>query len=178
MLYELTTIPILSSFNRRSLVLHDLIDRAKALDPVTVWCAPGTKRYQNVRWIVRGVAKILCAPGSSTYITVALTAGSVSAMSCISILAESLRRITDQLAQYGDSLIPLGVFIQGDRFGNYELYLVNSNNHQQSWGVVSAALTALRSFLVSLNTINRDWKGGVQITVFDGANEVAQGTIA
>ncbi|KAA6406659.1 MAG: hypothetical protein FRX48_09591 [Lasallia pustulata] len=102
---------VAGTFNRRSLVLHDLIDRAKASDPVTVWCAPG-------------------------------------------------------------------VFTQGDRLGYYELYLVNSNNHQQSWGVVGAALAALRNFLVSLDTINPGGNGGVQFTVFDGANEVGQGTIA
>ena len=151
-LQELTSTTIYSSFDRRSAVPHDLVHR---MDPVTVWCAPGSR----------------------TYITVALIGGRVSARTAVSILAVALRRITNQLATHGDSLIPLGVFIQDNQDGRSELYLVNTNNHQQSWAVVGAALMALQGFLQSLNIIAEDFTGGVAFTVFDGVNEVGHGTI-
>lgn len=120
---------------------------------------------------------VLCAPGSRTYITVALTTGGVAAKSFTFMLAVAIRRITNQLAHHGDGLIPLGVFIQEDEKGHSELYLVNSNNHQQTWGVTGAALLALQSFLENLIAVAGDFVGGVTFTVFDGTNEVGQGSI-
>lgn len=149
-LQDLTSTTISSSFDHRSIVPHGLVHR---MEPFQVWCAPGSR----------------------TYITVALTAGEVSLGSTARILAVALRRINSQLAAHGDSLISSGVFIE--EIGQSELYLVNSNNHQQSWAVVGAALLALRNFLLSVDTIAGGFTGGVIFTVFDGTNEVGQGTI-
>lgn len=93
------------------------------------------------------------------------------------MLAAALRRIAYQLTHHGDGLIPLGVFIQGDRSGHAELYVANSNNHQQTWAVTGTALLALQNFLTHLNTFAGGFVGGVTFTVFDGTNEVSQGSI-
>lgn len=93
------------------------------------------------------------------------------------MLAAALSRIANQLAHHGDGLIPLGVFIQGDRSGHAELYVANSNNHQQTWAVTGTALLALQTFLTHLDTIAGGFVGGVTFTVFDGTNEVSQGSI-
>lgn len=154
LLQELTSITIFSSFDRHSLVPHNLIHRT---EPVKVWCHPG----------------------GSTYITVALIHGDVPAQAFKFMLNAAMNRVINHLALYGNGLIPSGVFIQPDQVGFFELYLANSNNHQQTWGVVGAALSALSNFMVDNDSFSTsNFKAGVTFTVFDGANEVGQGSVS
>lgn len=71
----------------------------------------------------------------------------------------------------GDGLIAGGVFMwQG--YGGHALRMENSNNHQQTMGVIAAALGTLMDFMITQNAY------GVQIfTVGDGPNEVGKGVI-
>lgn len=78
--------------------------------------------------------------------------------------------LMQHLQQAGDGLVPHGLFtMQGAN--NVELYVVNANNHQQTYGVLAAAMWALRNYM------NRFGSGKVTFTVFDGANQVAEGSI-
>ena len=52
------------------------------------------------------------------------------------------------------------------------LNVVNSNNHQTTWGVLGAALTALEDYMQSMDK----W-GTAEFTIFDGTNEVGKGTL-
>ena len=112
---RLTTIIIFRTFDRRSLVSDGLAPQAPG-DANTIWCAAG----------------------GSTYIAVTLTAASVSAERALYIVSQALNRINFQIANYGDGLIPMGMFIQAGKDTSKELYIANRNNHQQTW--VSRAL--------------------------------------
>ena len=71
----------------------------------------------------------------------------------------------------GDGLVPGGVFIwQGN--GGHVVRMENSNNHQQTLGVVAEALGTIMDFLIT----ERDHGVGV-FTVHDGPNEVGIGAI-
>lgn len=93
------------------------------------------------------------------------------------MLTVAMRRITNQLRSHGDGLLPLGVFIQPDQTEQSELYIVNSNNHQQTWGVAGAALVALQTFFTALHTAAEGSAIGVAFTIFDGTTEVGQGSM-
>ena len=52
------------------------------------------------------------------------------------------------------------------------LKVANSNNHQATWGVLGAALTALQDYMRS-----QDAWGTAEFTIFDGKYEVGKGTL-
>ena len=52
-----------------------------------------------------------------------------------------------------------------------ELYMRNANNHQQTWGVVGAAIGALQDYM------NQNGFGQATFNVFDGGTEVGVGKI-
>ena len=76
-----------------------------------------------------------------------------------------------RIIQAGDGLIAGGVFLWRG-FGGHILRMENSNNHQQTLGVIAAALLAIGNFL----STETDYGIGTFI-VYDGDNEVAIGTI-
>lgn len=72
---------------------------------------------------------------------------------------------------YGDGLIPGGVFKWAGEHGT-GLTMTNANNHQLTWGVMGAALTAL------YDEMERLVIGSVGLfTIVDGDTEVGTGTI-
>ena len=59
--------------------------------------------------------------------------------------------------------------------GGVEVYFENTNNHQQTWGVVGAALIALEQYFQMTQAAGAQ-PGAIIFDVFDGANQVGNGT--
>ena len=55
---------------------------------------------------------------------------------------------------------------------DWTLHVENANNHQLTWGVLAAALGALRDYVVTQNG-----GGPGTFEIFDGENQVGKGTI-
>ena len=78
--------------------------------------------------------------------------------------------ITLRLDNFGDGPVSSGLFrIAGTN--NIELSTRNANNHQQTWGVLGAAIGALRDYM------SKNGYGQASFYVFDGGTEVAAGII-
>lgn len=81
----------------------------------------------------------------------------------------------------GDGLLhPLGdgigiigtIFNLHDQAHDLTLTVANANNHQTTWGVLGAACSALKDFVAETSSFN-----SLTFTIFDGANQVASGSI-
>lgn len=90
------------------------------------------------------------------------------------LLQNAAKDIQARLARDGDGLVPSGAYMFDQKTGGYDcqLYCSNSNNHQQTWGVLNAAIGAVWGYMLEKNNI-----GTVTFTIHDGGNEVGQGTI-
>ncbi|MCJ1299889.1 hypothetical protein MMC08_002683 [Hypocenomyce scalaris] len=119
----------------------------RANDPV-VWCTPGTQTYLIITFVSQ-------LPGSLV----------------LKLLSDAYNTLVTQIAQNGDDVIPSGEFdYSGD--GSLSLYTVDTNNHQQTYGVLGAAIEGLSHWMMSSGNY-----GAAHFIIFDGANEVAQGTV-
>ena len=97
------------------------------------------------------------------------TQGSDGDMRVLSLLTDTFAYITDQLS-YGDKVIPTGVFNFAGYGANW--YSANANNHQQTWGVLASAITALVDLMHAYGEF-----GYAQFQIFDGGNQVGQGSL-
>lgn len=88
----------------------------------------------------------------------------------LSLVNAAFTTLMHHIQQAGDGLIPNGVFTM-DGANNMELYSANANNHQQTYGVLAAAMSTLRNYM------NRFGSGEVVFSIYDGANLVAEGSI-
>lgn len=68
-------------------------------------------------------------------------------------------------------LLPGGIFRA--RSGPLTLTVRNANNHQLTWAVVVTAIWAVTDYMVQ-----KDQFGTVVFDIFDGANQVGQGSIS
>lgn len=89
----------------------------------------------------------------------------------IPMIVQARAAVRLRISQVGDGLIAGGVFIWQDSFG-HSVRMENSNNHQQTLGVIAEALGMLMDFM----NLSRD-QGVGKFFVFDGTNEVGRGTI-
>ena len=76
------------------------------------------------------------------------------------------------IAIHGDGLIADGQFNWAGAAG-LVLRTANANNHQQTWGVLGAALDALGAFTQQ----NQMVAGAAIFSIFDGMNMVGLGSI-
>lgn len=88
----------------------------------------------------------------------------------LGLVDAAFNSLMQHIQQAGDGLIPQGLFTM-EGANDLELYVANANNHQQTYGVLAAAMWALGDYM------GRVGPGGVTFSVYDGANQVAQGSI-
>lgn len=86
------------------------------------------------------------------------------------LLSSAFDSLTQHIQNRGDGNVPGGTFIWKSIFG-VTLTTMNTNNHQQTYGVLAAAISALVNYMTE-NTF-----GQVTFSIFDGANEVGKGSI-
>ena len=111
------------------------------------WCAPNTKTYVILR-VTKGVATDIMTGG----------------------IAQVYQTVTRRIALQGDGMIG------GDGFGakantGLTFRVSNANDHQITWGVFASALVALADYMTQSGS------AAVAFLVYDGPNEVGQGSI-
>lgn len=115
-------------------------------------------------------SRILVNTHGQTWVVAELIAP-VAATTIISMIRYAHAAVRLRISQLGDGLVIGGVFVwQGS--GGHSLRMENSNNHQQTLGVIAAALSMLMDFMI-LDTA----RGVGTFVVHDGSNEVGRGTI-
>lgn len=69
--------------------------------------------------------------------------------------------------------MPGGIFHRFNSATGLELFCANSNNHQITWGVMGAALSALEDFM----NYNQVWSAAT-FSIHDGHDQVGVGIVA
>lgn len=94
----------------------------------------------------RGTEPIIwCAAGGETYIVLTM-AYELARNAIPSMLTAAYNEILTGVILHGDSVIPGGMF-QKSGTGNAALRIMNSNNHQLTYGVLGAAILALQGYM-------------------------------
>ena len=87
-----------------------------------------------------------------------------------SVLSSSFADVVRAVQHNGDGVIPGGMFYQLGA-NNVVLRTMNSNNHQLTYGVLGAAISALDIYM------SQYYYGGASFTINDGMIEVGKGVI-
>ena len=110
-----------------------------------------------------------CAEGSSTYVI--LDPGlAIVGHAVPDILSDAYDSLIRQIENRGDGIVPGGTFIWKSITG-ITLRTWNTNNHQQTYGVLAAAIYAVADYMHS------KYFCAVTFWIFDGTNEVGIGII-
>ena len=136
---------LVSMFNKRSLAAGSL--EARKSTNTVLWCAPNSKTY-----VILTMAQV------------------VSESSVESALDMAAAYVAQYVYQIGDAVISKGSV---EFYGGNGVFFKswNVNNHQQTWGVLAAAIAALKDYM------SHSSYGGASFSIFDGRNEVGEGTI-
>lgn len=108
-------------------------------------------------------------PNSQTYILLR-TSTSIATRIGQSLLATAIADVVNSLHVQGDGLLHGGRFTYLGR-NAVALYVANANNHQTTYGVLLAALTAVQTWMQS-----NSWMS-CAFDIYDGNNMVGEGTI-
>lgn len=76
----------------------------------------------------------------------------------------------DAIRQYGDIVIP-GGGVKYNLITGISFSTSNSNNHQQTYGVLAAAIEALKDYM------GQNYYGKATFYIYDGFSEVGRGKI-
>ena len=125
-------------------------------------------------WQSRGnpILTYWCAPNSQTYV-VFQAIQTVTGPSIPEMLLNLYNQLSRKIQRGGDGVIDSGVYRWGPLGpGALGAKFVNVNNHQLTYGVVHAAVAALRDYMAS----DGDY-GLLSFEIWDGDNEVGTGVI-
>ena len=117
--------------------------------------------------------QVWCGLGSRTFIMVRVVSA-IPGPAVYSVLENAYDAILNVINTVGDGVIRSGSYRYVSQ--GLELYTENTNNHQQTWGVLGAAVSALQQYMESVEW-NQGDPASVQFSIYDGANEVAMGTL-
>ena len=94
------------------------------------------------------------------------------------LLNETYEVAVSRIATYGDTVVAnslaygmIGAIVYLQSSGTV-LKIANANNHQTTWGVLGAAMSALSNFVKEHGGFDQ-----ADFVIYDGENEVAIGTI-
>lgn len=110
-----------------------------------------------------------CAPNSNTYIILTMT-GAAAETAVLNLLNVAAGYMEESIRQHGDLVIP-GGGVSYDSITGVSFSTSNSNNHQQTYGVLAAAIEALKDYM------GRNYYGKATFYIYDGFSEVGQGKI-
>ena len=143
-----------------------------------LWCAPNRLAIlPSVLKVCRawlshgacGLAKFSCALGSQTYVILTMT-GIAAEAAVLNILNAAANYMEESIRQYGDIVIP-GGGVEYNSITGVSFSSSNSNNHQQTYGVLAAAIEALKDYM------GRNYYGKATFYIFDGISEVGLGKV-
>lgn len=89
----------------------------------------------------------------------------------LQFLNDAYNVLTTHITAAGDGLIPNGRW--GLELNGIGLNTINTNNHQQTYGVLGAAVEGLSRYFFT----HQDAGGSVYFYIFDGGVEVGQGSL-
>ena len=109
----------------------------------------------------------------SSQITLKMTLSMrISKLPVLAVLFDAYSHVKAIQQQQGMGLVPGGQFEHEGR--TVALRMWNANNHQLTWRVVGLVITGLMQYL---NTLNTAEVPSMVMSIFDGPNQVAEGTI-
>lgn len=89
------------------------------------------------------------------------------------MLTDAYNAVVRHIVDVGDGLIPGGVWAYAEFGVGIDFW--NSNNHQQTWGVVGSAMSALLDYTDYMK--RTQLPAAITFRVFDGPNEVGFGSL-
>ena len=119
-------------------------------------------------------AVVWCARGGQTYVIVTMMNifGGTAATSPVSaLLTAGLNIIMYEMEQSQDGPISGGSFTRFSTASGLALQAWNANNHQVTYGVLGAALSALADYM------NLGGWGSCTFSIWDGGNQVGLGQV-
>ena len=110
-----------------------------------------------------------CAEGSSTYVTInpgiAIVGDAV-----FDLRSDAYDALNRHIENRGDGIVQGGTLVWKSITG-ISIRTWNTNNHQQTYGVLAAALCAVADYMRS------QYFGAITFWIFDGTNEFGKGVI-
>ena len=95
----------------------------------------------------------------------------IPGVSVTALIDETTASVMQHIRIAGDGVIPNGVATwQG--IGGAFMKTWNTNNHQTTWGVLGAALGALKNYMSE-----HGW-GAASFIIYDGVKEIGEGFVA
>lgn len=91
----------------------------------------------------------------------------------MSIITPVCLIVRNHLLEIGDGVLRTGAFAQQTASTNMAFRAWNANNHQLTWGVLSAAIRAVLDCMRV-----RDTWGDVMFDIYDGGVQVGRGVIS
>ncbi|KAA6416284.1 MAG: hypothetical protein FRX48_01004 [Lasallia pustulata] len=128
----------------------------------------------NLRMLPGGSAVVWCQPGSRTFVIVEMSyvVGSLAASSHFrDLLTACLNIISYEIETTYDGPIDGGIFERISLTSSLALHVWNANNHQITYGVLGAAVSALLDYMQQ-----RGW-GDCTFSIFDGPMQVGRGQL-
>ena len=89
----------------------------------------------------------------------------------MTLINEAYGAVVGHIQSAGDGLLTGGLF-QWTTDTGFVLQAWSTNNHQTTWGVLGAAVTALGNYMTTSNIY-----GSLTFYIYDGVNEVGAGQI-
>ena len=86
------------------------------------------------------------------------------------MLRDAIVAVNDHIQNHGDGLIEDGTFHFKEYGAGWLSF--NADNHQQTWGVVGAAIEALAQYMITHAIY-----GWATFRIFDGQNQVGHGSL-
>lgn len=114
-----------------------------------------------------------CVPGSQTYVTLTMIQ-TLDRNMVWPLLVDAFSRVHTRIQQSGDGLVPSnnGAGLWQLTRNGIVLSIANANNHQTTWGVLGAALSVIGDYMNKNHVF-----GTIFFHIFDGSNQVGQGSI-
>lgn len=110
-----------------------------------------------------------CAPNSRTYVVLEM-GRLIAGQSIPATISIAHNVITARIRAMGDGPVENGRYSMVG-LGGVGVNAWNADNHQLTWGVLGAALTALLDYMKVFGN------GPITFNVFDGSHMVGQGTV-
>lgn len=118
---------------------------------------------------------VWCGRGSRTYIVVTMinvVGGFAAARPILDLLAACMNIVAYEIEKNHDGPINGGIFDRTNTASGLSFQVLNTNNHQVTYGVLGSALSALTDYM------NRNGCGSCAFSIHDGTMQVGMGQIA
>ena len=160
------TLPVVSSvLNVRSLLMAS----DGSISETAISRRTASVQSAHVRRVDGETAMVWCAGNSRTYIVIKL-AHMIAGESVPSTINIAHGIISNYIRVAGDGPIANGRYNMVG-LGGVQVMAWNADNHQLTWGVLSAALAAVLDFMRVFGN------GAATFNILDGAHMVGQGTV-